>query len=208
MVEPRKISFPEHFFQTIQVSDYTVPALPTEGKVRVMELVSRLVTQERVVELEDSKASEDLVRVLALDRLGTGKSFMGLLKGFGLQQGACGTTMSWDSGDLIVVGCDEPSIETAIERIKTLAGGAVFALQDEVVAEFRAPLCGVLSLEPIEEIAEQVKKLEAALRQHGVKWEKPLLTIDTLTSAAIPHLRITHSGYVRFKDRQMLSLEV
>jgi adenine deaminase len=41
-----------------------------------------------------------------------------------------------------------------------------------------------------------------------VKWEKPVLTVDTLGTPAIPHLRITHQGYVNVKDRKILPVEV
>jgi len=57
-------------------------------------------------------------------------------------------------------------------------------------------------------IYEEMKRLDAALRDNGVPWEKPTLTIDTLTTPAIPHMRISHEGYVRLKDRQVLPLEV
>ena len=63
-------------------------------------------------------------------------------------------------------------------------------------------------MEPMEKIAAAVGDLEAKLRMNGVKWYKPLLTLDTLTTAAIPHLRITHEGYVRLKDRALLPVEV
>jgi adenine deaminase len=116
--------------------------------------------------------------------------------------------MSWDSPDMIVVGCDHRSIKTVIERLKEIGGGGVYAIGKEIVAEFPAPLCGVASLKPMEIVGEEVKKLEASLRKNGVKWEKPALTVDTLTSPAIPHLRITHHGYVRLKDRKVLPLEV
>jgi adenine deaminase len=52
-----------------------------------------------------------------------------------------------------------------------------------------------------------MKQLENVLKENGVPWENPLLTLDTLTGCAIPHLRITHRGYVRMKDRQDLSCE-
>ncbi len=52
----------------------------------------------------------------------------------------------------------------------------------------------------------QMKKLEEALKNNGVRWEKPVLTLDTLTTASIPHLRITHEGYVRLRDRKILPL--
>jgi len=49
---------------------------------------------------------------------------------------------------------------------------------------------------------------EKCLRKNGVKWEKPILTIDTFGTPAIPNLRITHHGYVRLKDREILYLEI
>jgi adenine deaminase len=133
---------------------------------------------------------------------------MGLLKGFGLQRGAYGTTMSWDMPDMIVVGCDTQSMETVIRRLQQIKGGGVYTIGDEVIAEFPAPLCGELSLEPMEVVRKEIRGLESALRKNGVKWEKPLLTIDTLGTPATPHMRITHRGYVRMKDRQILSWRV
>ena len=206
-VAPKKVHFPDTMFQTVETSDLDLPALPHTGTVRVMELVNRLVTQERFVDLELPAESADIIMCLAQDRLCGGEAFMGLLKGFGLRKGACGTTMCWDTGDMIVVGCDHRSMKTVTERLRALGGGAVYAIDDEVIEEFPAPLCGIISLNPMEQVAEEVRNLERALRDHGVPWEKPLLTIDTLGTAAIPHLRITHNGYVRLKDRKLLPLE-
>jgi adenine deaminase len=208
LVGPQKIFFPDDMFNTVKVGEYTFPSLPTKGKVRVMELVTRLVTKERIMDLEDPEESKDLIMALTLDRLGSGKAFMGLLKGFGLQRGAYGSTMVWDMADMIIVGCDTQSMKTVIERLKEIGGGGVYAIGDEVVAEFPAPLCGIVSLKPMETVREEVKKLEDSLRENGVKWEKPILTIDTLGTPAIPHLRITHHGYVRLKDREVLPLQV
>jgi adenine deaminase len=206
MVEPKKVFFPEYMFHTVKIPGYTFPSLPNRGKVRVIELVTRLVTKERVINLEDPEESKDLIMALVLDRLGSGKAFMGLLKGFGLQRGAYGSTMCWDVTDMIIVGCDTQSMKTVIERLKEIGGGGVYAIGDEVVAEFPAPLCGIVSLKPMETVREEVKKLEESLRKNGVRWEKPILTIDTLGTPAIPHLRITHHGYVRLKDREILPL--
>jgi adenine deaminase len=208
MVEPRKVFFPDNMFKTVKVPDYTFPSLPGKGKVRVMELVTRLVTREEVVDLDNPKEAKHLLMILALDRLGSGKTFMGFLKGFGLQRGAYGSTMCWDTGDMIIVGCDIRSMDTVIGRLKEIQGGSVYAIDKEVVAEFPAPLCGILSLKPMETVRDEIKHLEKSLRENGVKWEKPALTIDTLGTAAIPQLRITHRGYVRVKDRKVLPVEI
>jgi len=207
LVEPKKVVYPERMFNTVKIENYAIPQLPTHGKVRAIEMVSRLVTKESVIDLDQPEESEDVIMVLALERLGNGGAFMGFLKGFGLQRGAYGTTTSWDSLDMIVVGCNPQSMKTVIERLKEIRGGYVFAIGDEVVAEFPAPLCGLNSLKPMEAIRNEIKHLEGCLRENGVKWEKPFLTVETLSTAAIPHLRINHRGYVRLKDRKILPIE-
>ncbi len=205
LVEPRKVVFPDFMFHTIRSSSYSIPSPPIEGKARVIELVAQLVTKESIIDLQDPEVVKELNWVVAVDRFESGRAFTGLLKGFGLKQGAIGSTMCWDTGDLLAAGCDKHSIETVFGRLKEIGGGAVYALGKEVIAEFAAPLCGVASLKSMQIIGEEIQKVEDALRKNGVKSEKPLLTLDTLTSPAIPHLRITHRGYVRVKDRKILS---
>lgn len=207
-VDPKKTTFPDDMFKTVNIPDFTFPPLPQNGKVRAMELITRLVTKERMIDLEDSDELRDVLRLLVLDRVGHGGAFLGLLKGFGLQRGAYGSTMCWDTIDMITVGCDVHSMETVIRRLKEIGGGGVYAIGDEVISEFPAPLCGNYSLKPMAVLRDEIKKLEEPLRQNGVKWEKPVLTIDTLGSPAIPHLRITHRGYVRLRDREILPLVV
>jgi adenine deaminase len=207
-VEPKKVFFPDSMFHTVNIQDYSLPPVPSRGKVRVMEMVSRLVTKEKVIDLEDQEASKDLVPILALDRLAGKESFMGFLKGFGLRRGALGSTMAWDTTDLMVVGWDRDSIRTATGRLKEIGGGAVYTIGKEIIAEFPAPLCGVISLKPMRVMREEMKRIEEALQENGVRWERPVLTVDTLGSPTIPQLRITHRGYVRLRDREILPLKV
>jgi adenine deaminase len=220
MVEPQKVNFPDKMFHTVRVPDsfffsikggaFAEPAkaLAKAGKVRVMELISNLVTQERIIGLEDSRESKDILMLLAIDRVGEGGAFLGFLKGFGLRRGAYGSTMCWDTVDMIVVGYDTKSVETVVKRLQETGGGGVYAIGEEVIAEFSAPLGGLLSLKPMKTIRDEIKSLERSLRKNGAKWEKNILAIDTLGTPAIPHLRITHHGYVRLKDRKQLPLEV
>ncbi len=208
IVEPRKVSFPEPMFDTVKVAEASLPPTPRQGKARVMELVTNLVTKETIVDLKNPEESKDVLMLFALDRVGGQGSFMGFLKGFGLQQGAYGTTMSWDTVDMLVAGCDVPSIETVIGRLKEIRGGGVYAIGNEIVSEVQAPLCGFYSLEPMEKLYRKVKHLEESLKNGGVKSETPVLTIDTLGTPAIPHLKITHHGYVRLRDREILSTEI
>jgi adenine deaminase len=60
----------------------------------------------------------------------------------------------------------------------------------------------------MEIVREEVRRLEASLRENGVKWGKPVLTVDTLGTPTLPHLRITHQGYVNVRDRKILPVGV
>ena len=208
IAEPEKIYFPEHMYHTVRVGKYGLPRLPEKGRVRAMDLVTRLVTREEIVDLDNPREAGNLNLIFALDRLGSGKGFMGYLKGFGLRQGAYGTTMAWDTRDMIIVGCEDASMRTVIERLREIGGGGVFALGEEIVAEFPAPICGVSSPKPMATIRQETRKLDEALREHGVPWETPILTVDTFATGAIPHFRINHNGYVRLKDRKVLPVGI
>jgi len=54
----------------------------------------------------------------------------------------------------------------------------------------------------------EVKNLEECMNKNGVRWEKPVYTIDKLAMPATPHLRMTYPGYVNLKDRKILSVKV
>jgi len=95
-----------------------------------------------------------------------------------------------------------------VERLRELGGGAVVAIKAQMIAEYPAPLCGVVTLDSMETARNRLQHLEESLKRLGVPWEKPLLTLNTLGTAAIPHLRITHHGYVRLRDRAVLPLEI
>lgn len=207
LVEPRKVSFPEGFFHTVNPPMGPIELPNLQGRARVMELVTRLVTRERILDLDEPGIRDGLNWVMAADRLGSGKAFIGLLKGFGLSRGACGSTMCWDTADMMVVGCDPKSMETVAGRLKELGGGAAYAIGGDIVAEYPAPICGIISQDTMGLLGHRIRRIEEALAREGVPWEKSLLTIDTLATEAIPHLRITHRGYVRLKDRALLGLE-
>jgi adenine deaminase len=208
LIEPKKTEFPEHLLDTLKIKDYTIPPLRTGGKIRAIELVTNLVTKEATVDLNNAEEAKEVIMAFALDRIGQGGSFLGYLKGFGLQRGAFGSTLNWDTGDMVVLGCDPTSITTVIERLKEIRGGFVYANSKDTVAELSAPVCGFLSPRPMEAISADTKRIEEVVQRNGVRWKKPILTLETLTTPAIPHIRITHNGYVRVKDRKILPVDV
>ncbi len=206
--QPRKVEFPDWMFDTVRPDRIPDLSMPESGRRRGIELVTRLVTKEVLIDFSDVSGSKDVIMALAVERTGRGGAFLGFIENFGLKRGACGSTMCWDTTDMIVLGCDPESISTVIKRLKAMGGGTVYAINDKVIAEYRAQLCGVVGLYTMEEARERIKAFEDALRENGVPWDKPMLTLVTLGTAAIPHLRISHEGYVRLRDHALLDIFV
>ena len=80
----------------------------------------------------------------------------------------------------------------------------VFARGADVVAESKAPICAVASLDTIEQVRADLRAVADALHGPACPGRTRLLAVDTLTTPAIPHLRVTHRGYVRLRDRALL----
>jgi adenine deaminase len=179
----------------------------TQVTVRAMELVTDLVTKEIHLTLPvrsgkiNSDIDQDLQKVAAIDRTHyPGKTFVGLVKGFGLQSGAFASSSAWDTSDIIVIGTNDEDMALAVNRIHALQGGYALCDNGRVVAEVPMPIWGLISELPIKELVAQISSLKIALADRGVPFPDPLLTIITLTGAAIPFFRICEDGYVNLKD--------
>jgi adenine deaminase len=183
--------------------------------VRIIELITDLVTtelQQAVAAVDEEimcDLANDILKVAAVDRRHTpGKTAVGLIKGFGLKAGAFASSAAWDSSDIIVVGASEADMAAAINRIHELQGGVVVIKDGILQAEIPLPIFGLMSPASVDVIVEQLAGLKQALQSLGVTFSDPLLTLNTLTSAAIPYLRICEEGLVNLKDGKTVGLFV
>lgn len=195
--------------EDIKSRDFVIPANESQApvKVRLINMVTDLVTAESEVRwpVTDGQlrpdVNQDVVKVAAIDRTHSpGKIFSGLIKGFGLKSGAMACSAAWDTTDIIVVGANDPDMAGAVNRIHALQGGAVVCEKGNILAELPLPVFGIMSDLPIEDIARRLQKIKKAAANLGVRHPDPLLTLITLTGAAIPYLRICEEGLVNLKD--------
>ncbi len=222
LCDPRPHVYPEACRRTIRLAgplaaeDFEVPcSRPDRVRVRVMELITDLVTREAHLDLPVKEGrvtvdlQEDVVKVAAIDRTFTpGRRFTGFVKGFGLRRGAVACSAAWDSSDIIVVGADDGDMALAVNRIAEMGGGCVAAAGGRVAAEVPMPVFGIISTEPVEILASQLNAFNRAAARLGARSSDPMLTLVTLTGAAIPYLRICEEGLVNLKDGRTLTLFV
>ncbi len=220
---PRMHAFKEksrnsiHLKRSLQASDFAILIKDTakDVNVRVIDQVTGLVTKELIVSMPvvDGEVrpdvSRDIIKVAAIDRrFSPGKTFVGLIRGFGLRTGAIASSKAWDTSDIIVVGESDTDMALAVNRISELKGGAVVCAKGRILAEIPLPVFGIVSDLPLEMLASKMKEIRSAMRELGFPFGDPLLTLNTLTGAAIPFLRICEEGLVNLKDGQTVGLIV
>jgi len=200
---PRPLT-PQDFEISTRCSQNTMP-------VRVMEMVTDLVTRETLLPLPvkdgqvRSDRDQDLLKISAIDRtVAPGTLFTGFIKGFGLKKGAIASSQAWDTSDIVVVGASDTDMAGAVNRIHELQGGVVVWAENACLAEIPLPVMGLISEAPVPELVRQIRAVKTAAAHLGVRFPDPLLTLITLTGAAIPYLRICEQGLVNLKDGKHL----
>ena len=223
LISPRKHAFSTrslnsiHLLRKFESSDFFLPVKERSPHVtvRVIDQVTDLVTKERILSVPviegeiKSNVQEDILKVAAIERrYGSGKMFVGLIRGFQLNAGAIACSAAWDTFDIIVVGENDTDMAGAVNRIYELQGGAVVYSKGRVLAEIPLPIFGVMTDMPIEMLAKRMKKIKKITKELGFPFDDPLLTLVTLTGAAIPFLRICEEGLVNLKDGKTVGLIV
>lgn len=215
LVRPRPHRYDPASLATVRLprafapADFAIAAPPGADRVEVnvIEMVTDLVTREarRDVAVHQGTVradpANDLVKVAAVDRaVAPGKTFTGLVSGFGLKRGALAASTAWDTADIVVVGASDADMALAVNRIAQLNGGCVACADGQIIAELALPVFGLISDLPLGDLVDRLDRLQQAAAGLGVGFRDALLTLVTLTGAAIPFFRICEEGLVRFKD--------
>ncbi len=221
LIPPRKHTFSKESVNSVRLTQklqpehfkIQVPAGLKEARVRIIDMITDLVTRELVLDVPiengdiRTDTQQDILKISAVDRtVSPGKMFTGLIRGFGLTSGALACSAAWDTSDIIVVGATEPDMAVAVNRVVELQGGAVLCSKGEILRELALPVFGIMSDRALEEIDVKMKAIAEGAAKLGVPFRDPVLTLVTLTGAAIPFLRICEEGLVNLKDGKTLGL--
>ncbi len=201
----------------LKSSDFAIraPENVKQVDVRVMSMITDLVSAEITerIAVADGQIqidpNEDIVKIAAIDRThNPGRMFVGLIKGFGIKSGAIACSAAWDTTDIVVVGRNEDDMAAAVNRIRSLQGGVVICEDGHIKAELPLPVFGLIADLKIEDLVDQFAEVTRSAQNQGIPFPEPVLSLITLTGAAIPYLRICEEGLVNLKDGKAVSLFV
>ena len=185
--------------------------LTTTGETHpVIEIVpGQIVTKKKVERVKTvdgaimPDTARDILKLAVVERhKASGNIGLGLVKGFGLKQGALASSVAHDSHNIVAVGTNDSDILKAVEEISRLQGGLVVCTQGKILAFLPLPVAGLLSLDPLEAVAAQFETIEEAAASLGNLPPAPFSILSFLALPVIPELRLTDLGLVdvtRFK---------
>ena len=198
---------PLELTNTVRIKPLTTELLKlttAEGIYPVIEIVpGQIVTKKRMerVKVEDGTIvpdiGKDILKLAVVERhKASGNIGLGLVKGFGLKQGALASSIAHDSHNIVVVGTNDFDILKAIEEIEKLQGGLVVCAKGEILASLPLPVAGLLSPEPVDAVVTQFEHVERTAASLGNLPPAPFSILSFLALPVIPELRLTDLGLV------------
>ncbi|MBC2184440.1 adenine deaminase [Listeria sp. FSL L7-0233] len=200
----------------LQLQDLVLPLTKETCYVIGMQPNS-LFTEKRIeqVTIQHGKfvpnVENDLLKMAVVERHhDTGCVGVGIVKGFGLTEGAIATTVAHDSHNIVAVGVSDEAMKAAIDHITQTGGGiAVVDGAGKVLHDLALPIAGLLSDKPYEEVETDLAGLLKAFNQiSSAKGFDPFLTLSFLTLPVIPELKLTDQGLFDFATFQIIPNEV
>jgi adenine deaminase len=145
-----------------------------------------------------SDTSRDLLKLVCVERHhATGRVGVGYVRGFGLQRGALASSIAHDAHNLVAVGADDADLLTAIETVAASGGGLAAVADGEILAQLPLPIAGILSDQPLPDVAARYAEVEDAARALGSGLPSPFGLLSFLALSVIPEARVNDRGFVR-----------
>ena len=149
----------------------------------------------------------DILKVAVFDRHhgSAGTHAFGFVTGFGIH-GALAQTVSHDAHNLLVMGDNDEDMALAAKTLAECGGGEVAVADGQVLALVELPVCGLMSTDRVEVVAEKVAAARKAWEQMGCSMPSPFMTMGVMSLACVPELRLTNRGYVNCLTFEMEDL--
>ncbi|HMD62281.1 MAG TPA: adenine deaminase C-terminal domain-containing protein [Opitutaceae bacterium] len=150
-------------------------------------------------------ARHGLCFVTVVERHGkSGAVAHGLLKGFGLRDGAVGSSVGHDAHNVILAGRSESDMRRALSEIGRMRGGVCVVRRGRVVARVALPVAGLISDKRARVVASETTRLKRAWGAAGCTL--PYMGFNLIPLSVIPEIRITDKGLLTVPGMRRLPL--
>jgi adenine deaminase len=197
----------------VQEADLRIPG--SDGVVEVVGIEPGQITTKHLREEAPVRDGElvadpehDLLKLVVIERHhASGRVGLGLVKGFGLRQGALASSVAHDAHNLVIAGENDGDILLAARTLEEMGGGFACVVDGEVRAKVALPYGGLISPLPAAELVQQLHALDAAAADLGCTLDHPCMTLSFLSLSVIPSLKLTDQGLIDVETFTLMPLQ-
>ncbi|MHB9111090.1 MAG: adenine deaminase [Thermoleophilia bacterium] len=183
-------------------------------RLRVIGIIPGQIATEKLLvdpRIEDglvvADPERDILKMAVVERhTASGNVGLGFVKGMGLQRGAIASSVAHDSHNVIVVGVSDADMRAAVIEIAKMNGGAVVVVDGQAVASLPLPVAGLMSDQPIRDVAAAVREVVGAAEELGCELPDPLISLSFLALPVVPSLKLTDMGLVDVERFELVGL--
>lgn len=125
----------------------------------------------------------------------TGNIGLGLIKGYGIKNGAAATTVAHDSHNMIIIGTNSEAMFTAATELLNSNGGYILVENTTVLRTLPLPICGLMSDKPADKLIKELEEIKCLAHKQGVHPAiDPFISLSFMALPVIPKIRITDMG--------------
>lgn len=175
--------------------------LPADGAFPVIQIIpGQIVTRKVILPVPSEnglfRPGRDLLKIAVVQRHdGSGRIGLGIVKGFGLKNGAIASTVAHDSHNLIVIGDNDGDMLIAVEELMRCGGGYTVVRDGKAVKTMPLPIGGIFTDDPGVDMIRELSDMAAAAHRMGVPEDIDVfLNLSFMALPVIPELRVTDSG--------------
>jgi adenine deaminase len=194
---------------------FRIPCEGTKAHVNVIKVLEcSLITESFVGELDvhdgvlEADTWQDILKIAVIDRhTGKGGYSVGFVNGFGLKEGAIGSTIAHDSHNIIVAGTNDADMAATVNALREMGGGEV-VVSGTKCKKLVLAYAGLMSLDEPAHVVKDMEKLEVSYRQLGGNLTSPFMALSFLALPVIPFLKITDKGLYEITEQGIARKEL
>ena len=118
------------------------------------------------------------------------KPVVGLVRGFGISNGAIAGSVAHDCHNIVAIGSSDEYLVKAINRIVEMRGGQVVVSPDEMM-DIPLPIAGLMAPMSGHEIAFRTLCIQERVKEIGCKMKSPFITMAFMCLPVIPDIKMT-----------------
>jgi adenine deaminase len=171
-------------------------------KLNVIEAIEgQLITNRLLVEPQmvvngyiESDTHNDILKIAVVNRYEQTVPALGFIKNIGIKNGAFAATVAHDSHNIIAIGCDDFSLQKAINTLMASKGG-LCVVSETGTDLLPLPIAGLMTNKDAWEVNEIYTRLDRKVKEElGSPLNAPFMTLSFMALLVIPSMKLSDQG--------------